>query len=86
MKAKGEWGDIFKMLKVKAKKHQKILQRKGKFPGAASDKESVCNAGDKTCKFNPWVVKIPWRRAWQTTSVFLPEESHGQRSRTGYSP
>ena len=29
--------------------------------------------------FDPWVVKIPWRRAWQPTPVFLPGESHGQR-------
>ena len=30
--------------------------------------------------------KIPWRRKWQATPVFLPEESHGQRSLAGYSP
>ena len=30
--------------------------------------------------------KIPWRRAWQPTPVFLPGESHGQRSLSGYSP
>ena len=36
--------------------------------------------------FNPWVGKIPWRRAWQPTPVFLSEESHGQRSLVGYSP
>ena len=36
--------------------------------------------------FDPWVGKIPWRRAWQPTPVFLPEESHGQRSLVGYSP
>ena len=35
--------------------------------------------------FDPWVVKIPWRRAWQPTPVFLPRESHGQRSLAGYS-
>ena len=34
--------------------------------------------------FNPWVRKIPWRRAWQPTPVFLPGESHGQRSLAGY--
>ena len=31
-----------------------------------------------------WVGKIPWRRAWQPTPVFLPGESHGQRSLVGY--
>ena len=36
--------------------------------------------------FNPWVGKIPWRRAWQPTPVFLPEEFHGQRSLANYSP
>ena len=36
--------------------------------------------------FNPWVRKIPWRRAWQPTPVFLPGESHGQRSLVGYNP
>jgi len=30
--------------------------------------------------------KIPWRREWQPTPVFLPGESHGQRSLAGYSP
>jgi len=33
-----------------------------------------------------WVGKIPWRRAWQPTPVFLPGESHEQRSLAGYSP
>ena len=36
--------------------------------------------------FNPWVGKIPWRRKWQPTPVFLPGESHGQRSLACYSP
>ena len=35
---------------------------------------------------NPWVKKIPWRRKWQPIPVFLPGESHGQRSLMGYSP
>ena len=30
--------------------------------------------------------KMPWRRKWQPTPVFLPRESHGQRSLEGYSP
>ena len=38
------------------------------------------------CSFNSWVRKIPWKRIWQTTPVFLPEEFHGQRSLVGYSP
>ena len=53
------------------------------FPGGSDGKESAHNAGDR---FNPWVGKILWRRAWQPTSVFLPGESHGQRTLVGYSP
>ena len=36
-------------------------------------------------RFNPWVGKIAWRRAWEATLVFLPGKSHGQRNLTGYS-
>ena len=32
------------------------------------------------------VRKIPWRREWLSSPVFLPGESHGQRSLVGYSP
>ena len=46
------------------------------FPGGSDGKDSACNAG--ALGFNPWVGKIPWRRAWQPTPVFLP----GEPSRT----
>ena len=36
--------------------------------------------------FDPWVEKMPWRREWLPTPVFLPVEFHGQRNLTGYSP
>ena len=36
--------------------------------------------------FDPLVVKIPWRRKWQPSPVFLPGKSHGQRSLAVYSP
>ena len=39
-----------------------------------------------SCRFDPWVRKMPWRREWQSTSVFLPGESQGQKSLMGYSP
>ena len=35
--------------------------------------------------FDPWFRKIPWRRKWQPTPVFMPGKSHGQRSLVGYS-
>ena len=50
-------------------------------------KESTCQC--RRCKrhgFDSWVGKIPWRRAWQPMPVFLPGESHGQRSLVGYIP
>ena len=37
-------------------------------------------------RLDPWVRKIPWRRKWQPTPVFLPGEPPGQRSLVGYSP
>ena len=57
------------------------------FPGGTSGKEPACQC--RTCKrrrFDSWVGKIARRRAWQSTPIFLPGESHGQRSLVGYSP
>ena len=36
--------------------------------------------------FDPWVGKVPWKKEWQPTPVFLPGDPHGQRSLAGYSP
>ena len=48
-------------------------------------KESTCQ--HRICGFSPWVGKIPWRRAGQPTPLFLPGDSHGQRSLCAdYSP
>ena len=50
-----------------------------------SDKEPTCQCRIcKTNRFDPWVGKIPWRKACQPTPVFLPEKSHVQRSLVGY--
>ena len=40
----------------------------------------------KRLRLDPWLEKIPWRREWQSTPVFLPGKSHGQRSLAGNSP
>ena len=58
------------------------------FSGGASGKEPTgqCRRRRKRHGFDPQVRKIPWRRAQQPTPVFLPGESHGQRSPGGYSP
>ena len=46
------------------------------FPGGVSGKEPTCQCRrHKRLRFNPWIRKIPWRRAWQPTPVFLPGES-----------
>ena len=51
-----------------------------------SGKEPDCHCRRyKRLQFNPWVGKIPWRRAWQPTPIFLPGESL-QRNLAGYSP
>ena len=47
-------------------------------------KESACQC--RRHGFDPWVWKIPWRRKWQPTPVFLPGESHGQRNLVGHNP
>jgi len=57
------------------------------LPQGLSSKESPCQGKKhKKCRLNTWVGKIPWKRKWQSTPVFLPGESHGQRSLAGYSP
>ena len=51
------------------------------FSGGTSGKEPICQfKRHKRQWFDPWVGKIPWRRAWQPTLVFLPGESHGQNN------
>ena len=52
------------------------------FPGGS---DGVCLQCWRP-RFNPWVKKIPWRRRWQPTPVFLPGKFHGWRSLEGYSP
>ena len=62
----------------------KTKKKKG-FSWRLSDKEFVCQCRrGKRCRFNPWGRKIPWRRKWQPTAVFLSGASHGQRSLAGY--
>ena len=53
------------------------------LPRWRSSEESACQCG--RCGLAPWIRKIPWRRKWQPTPVFLPGKSHGQRSLAGHS-
>ena len=53
------------------------------FPGDSDGKET---AMQETQVWSLGQEKIPWRRKWLLTPVFLPGKSHGQRSLAGYSP
>ena len=55
-----------------------------RLPRRHYSKEPTCQC--RRLGFNPWVGKIPWRRKWQPTPVFLPGKSHEQRGLMGYSP
>ena len=57
------------------------------FPYGASGKEPACQCRrHKRCRFDSWVGKIPWRRAWQPTPVFSPGETDRQWSVEGCGP
>ena len=58
------------------------------FSGGSMVKNPPANAGDlgSIPGFDPWVGKIPWRRKWLPTPVFLPGQCHGQRNLAGCSP
>ena len=54
------------------------------FPGGTSGKESTCQY--RRLRFNLWVGKIPWRRKWLPTPLFLPGKFQGLRRLVSYSP
>ena len=56
------------------------------LPRWLSGKSPPANAGDTGDGFDHWVGKIPWRKVWEPSPVFLPGQSHGQRSLAGHSP
>ena len=60
------------------------LYHLNRLPWWLSGKEPTCQC--RRHGFDPWVGKIPWRRKWQPTPVFLPGESHGQRSLVDHNP
>ena len=61
------------MMRVKIRVSHR--SRKG-LPRWLSGKESGCQCSrHKRCRYNPWVGKIPWKRKWHPTPVFLPGES-----------
>ena len=64
----------------------------GKPQSSASGKKKKNNKKKPACRwhkrhgFDPWIGKIPWRRAWQPSPVFLSGREHGLKSLAGYSP
>ena len=56
----------------------------GGFPGGSVVKNPPANSGDMDSI--PGLRRSPGEGKWQTTPVFLPGKSHGQRSLVGYSP
>ena len=73
--------------KVNPEKSFVFLYTNMGLPGGTSGEKPACQY--RRCKrprLDPWIGKTPWRRAWQPTPVFLPGDSHGQRSLVGYSP
>ena len=78
------WFYLYKkwlFLIYKAVRHTRLLRWR-------SGKESACQCRrHERQEFDPWVGKIPWRRKWKPTPVFLPRKFHGQRSLAScYSP
>ena len=61
-----------------------IQAGKKEAPHWRGNKQTACNSGDLGSI--PGSGRSPWRRDWLPTPVFLPGESHGQRSLAGYSP
>ena len=71
--------------------HQRIVQRFGKGWPETTSQVALWIKNRLQCRrcnrrgFNHWSGKVPWRRARKPTPIFLPRESHGQRSLVGYS-
>ena len=63
-----------------------VCKGKTDFPSGTSGKKPAYQCRrHKRLGFNPWVGKMPWKRKWQPTPVFLPGESRGQRGLPSYS-
>ena len=81
----GERQSLFPKIRNETKMPAFVTSVQQRLPRWLNDKESTCQAGEvgSIPGSNPWVGKIPWRRKWQPTPVFLPGESQGQQSLVG---
>ena len=68
------------------RKHLSQTLNKGKSSSTNGKEPTGQCRRCKSCGFDPWVGRIPWRKSWQPTPVFFPGESHGQSSLAGNSP
>ena len=68
-------GRIQCRLKVGLRELWGMIKYSTDFPGGSIIKNLLAK---QETRFSLWVGKIPWRRKWQPTSVFLPEKSRGQ--------
>ena len=64
--------------------HFHSLRLLSQLPRCLGGKEYGCHF--RRHGYDSWIRKIPWRRKWQGTPVFLPGKFHGQGSLEGYSP
>ena len=78
-------GPAVTTFKEKVKMEEKNLPASISLRGFLGGSVAKSPAQQET-RVRSWVGKIPWRRKWQPTPVFLPWKSHGQRSLVGYSP
>ena len=77
----------FLMVKFIEVMHLNVSMGSSGFPSGANGKEHCCHCWrGKRYRFDPWVRKIPWKRAWQPIPVFMPGELQGQSCLVGYGP
>ena len=79
------WGSLWAAVYGVAQSRTR-LKRLSSSSSSSSSSHRHRRRCDCSHRFDPWVEKIPWKRKWQPTPVFLPGKSQGQRSLVGYSP
>ena len=72
---------------ISEQRRKTTLKTQQGLPRWLSVKEFTCQC--RRCRrhrLDPWAGKIPWRRKWLPTAVFLPGEFRGERSLVNYNP